>query len=163
MSLAVLPEHRGRGIGARLLDAVSGEAAAAGLSALALDVAADNEAAIRFYVREGFHRVSEAHIPASRRTPALGVVRMERPVVVLLLFALHHKPYEAQGKVLTEAARLSKRRVIVLEDTPMSRADLRWNTFWDKVLNLRHRVPTPCAFRSVDEWEPVFMEHGLGI
>ena len=80
MSLAVLPEHRGRGIGARLLDAVSGEAAAAGLSALALDVASDNEAAIRFYVREGFHRVSEAHIPASRRTPALGVVRMERPV-----------------------------------------------------------------------------------
>jgi len=81
--------------------------------------------------------------------------------VVLLLFALHHNPYEAQGKVLTEAARLTKRRLIVLEDTPMSRADLLWNTFWDKVLNLRHRVPTPLAFRSVEEWVPIFLEHGL--
>jgi hypothetical protein len=43
----------------------------------------------------------------------------------------------------------------------MSRPDLLWNTFWDRTLNLRHRVPTPCAFRSVEEWVPVFLEHGL--
>ena len=82
---------------------------------------------------------------------------------VLLLFALHHNPYEAQSKVLAEAVRLADRRLIVIEDTPTTRVEHVCNVFWDKVLNLRHRVPTPCAFRSVDEWEPVFMEHGLGI
>jgi ubiquinone/menaquinone biosynthesis C-methylase UbiE len=81
--------------------------------------------------------------------------------VVLLLFALHHNPYEAQGKVLAEATRLTRERLIVIEDTPISRVDLACNTFWDKVLNLRHGVPTPCTFRPVEEWLPIFMEHGL--
>ena len=80
---------------------------------------------------------------------------------VLLLFALHHNPYEAQGKVLAEAARLASRRLIVLEDTPMSRVDHVFNVLWDKLLNLRHGVPTPCTFRSVDEWLGVFGEHDL--
>src|SRR6266516_2847079 len=69
--------------------------------------------------------------------------------VVMLLFALHHNPYEAQGKVLAEAARLARRLVIVMEDTPMSRLDHVFNVFWDRVLNLRHGVPTPCTFRTV--------------
>jgi len=81
--------------------------------------------------------------------------------VVLLLFVLHHNPYEAQSKVLAEAARLAARRLIVLEDTPRSRLDLVFNVFWDKVLNLRHRIPTPFTFRSVEEWPAVFMGHGL--
>jgi len=81
--------------------------------------------------------------------------------VVLLLFVLHHNPYEAQSKVLAEAARLFHRRLIVLEDTPRSRTDWRFNVFWDKILNLRHGIPTPFAFRSVEEWLAVFLEHGL--
>ena len=81
--------------------------------------------------------------------------------VVLLLFVLHHNPYDAQGKVLSEATRLAARRVIVLEDTPRSTIDLAFNLFWDKVLNLRHRVPTPFAFRSASEWSTIFLEHGL--
>jgi SAM-dependent methyltransferase len=80
---------------------------------------------------------------------------------VLLLFTLHHNPYEAQSKVLTEAARLASKRLIVLEDTPMNRVDRAFNVFWDKVLNLRHGVPTPFAFRTVSEWLDVFLEHGL--
>lgn len=80
---------------------------------------------------------------------------------VLLLFALHHNPYEAQGKVLAEAARLARRRLIVIEDTPMNRLDHVCNVFWDKVLNLRHGVPTPCTFRSAEEWQTIFMEHEL--
>jgi ubiquinone/menaquinone biosynthesis C-methylase UbiE len=79
----------------------------------------------------------------------------------LLLFVLHHNPYEAQSKVLTEAARLASRRLIVLEDTPEGRVEWGGNVFWDKLLNLRHGVPTPFAFRTRDEWLPVFMEHGL--
>ena len=80
---------------------------------------------------------------------------------VLLLFALHHNPFEAQGKILAEAARLARRRLIVLEDTPMSPVDRVCNVLWDKVLNLRHGVPTPFTFRSVGEWIDVFAEHDL--
>jgi SAM-dependent methyltransferase len=80
---------------------------------------------------------------------------------VLLLFALHHNAYEAQGKVLAEAARLADRRLIVIEDTPFNRLDRAFNVFWDRALNLRHRVPTPLAFRSVEEWLAMFMEHDL--
>jgi hypothetical protein len=82
---------------------------------------------------------------------------------VLLLFALHHNPYEAQSKVLGEAIRLADRRLIVIEDTPTTRVDHVFNVFWDKILNLRHGVPTPLTFRSVDEWREVFMEHGLAV
>lgn len=81
--------------------------------------------------------------------------------VALLLFALHHNPYEAQGKMLAEAARVARGRIIVLEDTPLSAVDRAFNIFWDRLLNLRHGVPTPCAFRGVGEWRAVFMEHGL--
>jgi ubiquinone/menaquinone biosynthesis C-methylase UbiE len=81
--------------------------------------------------------------------------------VVMLLFALHHNPYEAQGKILAEATRLARSRVIVLEDTPRSVMDQAFNVFWDKLLNLRHGVPTPFTFRSVDEWRSVFMGCGL--
>lgn len=80
---------------------------------------------------------------------------------VLLLFALHHNPYESQGKIVVEAARLARRLVIVLEDTPMGPVDRVCNVFWDKVLNLRHGVPTPCTFRTVQEWGDVFAEHDL--
>jgi SAM-dependent methyltransferase len=80
---------------------------------------------------------------------------------VLLLFVLHHNRYEAQSKVLTEAARLAGRRLIVLEDTPEGRIEWACNAFWDKLLNLRHGVPTPVAFRTRDEWLGMFMEHSL--
>jgi ubiquinone/menaquinone biosynthesis C-methylase UbiE len=107
----------------------------------------------------------------SNRRTEFPFIRLEDPFtvpvadgafdVVLLLFALHHNPYEAQGKVLAEAARVAGRRLVVIEDTPMSRADLVFNSFWDVALNLRHGVPTPLTFRSIDEWTAEFMEHGL--
>jgi len=97
-------------------------------------------------------------------------IRMEDPFgldapdrafdTVMLLFALHHNPYEVQGKVLTDATRLAGRRLLVLEDTPQSRVDRAFNVVWDRLLNLRHAVPSPCAFRGVDEWLALFMEHG---
>jgi SAM-dependent methyltransferase len=80
---------------------------------------------------------------------------------VLLLFVLHHNRYEAQSKVLTEAARVAARRLVVLEDTPRGRLEWACNVFWDKLLNLRHGVPTPIAFRTRGEWLGMFMEHGL--
>lgn len=80
---------------------------------------------------------------------------------VLLLFALHHNPWEAQPKVLAEASRLFTRRLVVVEDTPFGMLDRLANTAWDKALNLRHGVPTPFTFRGVGEWLEAFADHGL--
>jgi ubiquinone/menaquinone biosynthesis C-methylase UbiE len=97
--------------------------------------------------------VDPFHVPAADRSFD----------AVLLLFVLHHNQYEEQGKVLAEALRLAERRLIVIEDTPKSRVDWIFNVVWDKVLNLRHATPTPFTYRSVKEWEAVFMEHGLSV
>lgn len=53
-SIAVAPHHRHRGLGRRLVRAALGLARAAGSRWLALEVDADNAAAVRLYRREGF-------------------------------------------------------------------------------------------------------------
>jgi ubiquinone/menaquinone biosynthesis C-methylase UbiE len=94
-------------------------------------------------------------------------VRMTDPLVapfpnrsfdaVLLLFVLHHVArWEDQERLLGEAVRMARRRVLVLEDTPMSRIDRAFNVAWDWVLNLPHGVPTPFTFRSVEGWRELF-------
>jgi ubiquinone/menaquinone biosynthesis C-methylase UbiE len=81
---------------------------------------------------------------------------------VLMLFVLHHVPrWDDQEALLREAARLTRRRLIVVEDTPMSRADRVFNTAWDWALNLRHGVPKPFSFRTVEGWRRVFRREGL--
>ncbi|WP_254768352.1 GNAT family N-acetyltransferase [Salinilacihabitans rarus] len=53
-NLYVDPGHRGRGIGSALLGAVEDALVERGADVLALEVLADNEAARRFYRREGY-------------------------------------------------------------------------------------------------------------
>jgi ribosomal protein S18 acetylase RimI-like enzyme len=53
-SLAVLPSHRGLGIGTRLLDALEAELAATGIRDLILGVLPGNADAIRLYQRRGY-------------------------------------------------------------------------------------------------------------
>jgi ribosomal protein S18 acetylase RimI-like enzyme len=53
-SLAVLPSHRGQGIGTRLLEALENELATIGIRDLILGVLAGNEDAIRLYRRRGY-------------------------------------------------------------------------------------------------------------
>jgi len=57
MTIAVDPDRRGQGHGARLLDGLLGRAEAAGAAHLMLEVRADNEAAIGLYTRYGFAEV----------------------------------------------------------------------------------------------------------
>jgi ribosomal protein S18 acetylase RimI-like enzyme len=52
--LAVLPEHRGSGVGRLLLEEIERRARARGSSKLTLEVHATNEAAMRLYQRFGF-------------------------------------------------------------------------------------------------------------
>lgn len=84
--------------------------------------------------------------------------------VVLLLFVLHHVPvYEDQLRVLREARRISRSRVLLIEDTPFSAVDLAMNIAWDWILNIRHGVPKPFTFRSADKWVEVFGSEGLRV
>ena len=52
--LAVAPDHRGRGVGRRLLEEVERRAVARGSSKITLEVHASNESAIHLYRRFGF-------------------------------------------------------------------------------------------------------------
>lgn len=77
ISLAVAAKSRNQGIGSVLLRRVVEEAIGAGLRSVALDVAADNDGAIRFYEREGFVTITERRGPSRRRLPAFASRRME--------------------------------------------------------------------------------------
>jgi ribosomal-protein-alanine N-acetyltransferase len=56
VSLGVVPERRGAGLGRRLLDAVAAEAAVRGAAQMHLEVAVDNATAVRLYEAGGFAR-----------------------------------------------------------------------------------------------------------
>ena len=56
-NIAVRPEDRGRGLGARLLEEVLAVCRARGVASLYLEVRASNEAAIALYERFGFRDV----------------------------------------------------------------------------------------------------------
>jgi SAM-dependent methyltransferase len=83
---------------------------------------------------------------------------------VIMLFVLHHmERWEDQERLVSEAARVTRRRLLVIEDTPTSRADRWFNVAWDWALNLRHGVPTPFTFRSPQGWRSVFLGNGLEV
>jgi ribosomal protein S18 acetylase RimI-like enzyme len=71
-AMAVVPERRGQGVGRLLLGRVIGETAAQGLRAVALDVDAKNEGAIRLYHRLGFLTMAERN-----GAPGMASIRME--------------------------------------------------------------------------------------
>lgn len=61
-NLSVLPEHRGRGVGSALLEALSGVALAAGKPELYGRTTADRPEAIRFLARRGFREVERMKV-----------------------------------------------------------------------------------------------------
>jgi SAM-dependent methyltransferase len=84
--------------------------------------------------------------------------------VVLLMFVFHHmERLEEQEHLLDEAVRIARQRVIIAEDTPGSMLDRALNTAWDWLLNIRHGVPTPFTFRSVEQWTTLFKERNVSI
>jgi ribosomal-protein-alanine N-acetyltransferase len=56
-NIAVVPDHRRRGLGARLLTALLDDARRRGFTKVGLEVRVDNDAAIALYERFGFRRV----------------------------------------------------------------------------------------------------------
>ena len=110
-------------------------------------------------------------IEFGNRIGGLPYIRLEDPVrlpfadgafdAAMMLVVLHHVPRWAdQERLLSEAARVA-RRLVLIEDTPGSRSERAVNVAWDWLLNLRHGVPKPFTFRTVDGWIDAF--HGLGL
>src|SRR5438874_7284480 len=56
--------------------------------------------------------------------------------VVMLLFVFHHvEPLEDQERLLDEAVRIARQRLVIMEDTPENGLDLVFNKGWDWLLN----------------------------
>jgi ubiquinone/menaquinone biosynthesis C-methylase UbiE len=83
---------------------------------------------------------------------------------VMLLFVFHHvDSFDDQERLLDEAIRVTRSRLIVLEDTPEGAIDLLFNKAWDWLLNRRHGVATPFTFRPAHEWIRLFKERDLSV
>ncbi len=83
--------------------------------------------------------------------------------VCLLVFVLHHAAQPKQ--LLHEVIRVSKRRVIVVEDTPTNRFErFAWNR-WDYFLNHGHHDDIAVAHETVtpEQWRKVFVDTGLAV
>jgi len=84
----------------------------------------------------------------------------------LLVYTLHH--CSEPIRVLREAVRVTRRRLIIIEDTPHSRLSKLNLVFWDVLSNAPTLVVPPgmnmpLNFRSRPSWRGVFAELGLGL
>jgi ubiquinone/menaquinone biosynthesis C-methylase UbiE len=124
--------------------------------------------------RRGIQPTMADLVEYPNRTRAYPFLKLDDPVklpadddafdAVMLLFVLHHMPaWDDQERLVEEVARVASRRVILIEDTPLSRIDRAFNVAWDWVLNRRHGVPTPFTFRDVAGWRAVFGRAGLAV
>lgn len=59
IAVAIVPEHRGRGVGDALLRALKNVAGSQGFASLSLSVQRGNPGAVRLYERHGFRKLSE--------------------------------------------------------------------------------------------------------
>lgn len=80
----------------------------------------------------------------------------------LLLLTLHH--CHDPERVLDEALRVTRHRLIVTESVFRNRADRLWLVLLDRRLNARRHggaMNTPLKFRTSDEWRALFAARGL--
>jgi ribosomal protein S18 acetylase RimI-like enzyme len=70
-AMAVLPEHRGQGLGRRFIELAKGQAGDNGFDALSLHVFEGNEGARRLYQRCGFEILDRVPIPDALGLPHL--------------------------------------------------------------------------------------------
>jgi ribosomal-protein-alanine N-acetyltransferase len=78
LTLAVAPEHRRRGLGGALLEAMASRARRAGAKALFLEVARDNDAGLALYQTAGFTEVGVRRAYYSRPTGAMDALVLRR-------------------------------------------------------------------------------------
>lgn len=83
--------------------------------------------------------------------------------VVCLNFVLHHVPDHKKVALLREAARVSRRLLFVLEDTPRNPIDRLIAHIHGLGYKLKIGSPEAYGFYRQDEWEALFRDHGLEI
>ena len=123
------------------------------------------------YLKEAGRRVSGCDIKDHRKHkdfPFKLTERIKAPFkdesfdAVILAFVLHHCAKD-QEKVLREAVRVARKKVIVLEDVPNSGTEEAWVRALDIVCNLPHGVQTNMVYHSEKGWERVFNDAGLEV
>lgn len=79
--------------------------------------------------------------------------------VSYLSFVLHHAEHPVE--LIKEAIRVTKKRIIIIEDTPKNIFDRAFDAYhgwsFNKFFKLRH----PCVFRTIKEWEEIFDSLGI--
>ncbi|MHB8586704.1 MAG: class I SAM-dependent methyltransferase [Thermoplasmatota archaeon] len=81
---------------------------------------------------------------------------------VSFFFVLHHVDESTQRSLLQMATQIltNDGQILLLEDTPLTRADRDDTERWDRWMNLEV-TPEPHLHRSPDEWRGLFQEVGL--
>jgi len=85
---------------------------------------------------------------------------------VLLIFTLHH--CQSPLKVLEEAKRVTKDKIIVIEDIPTSWLNRIFLCFWDIIFNLISVIKPPGEniafnFKTIPQWQKTFNDLQLKI
>lgn len=81
--------------------------------------------------------------------------------IALIIQVLHH--CEDPIPVLKEAKRITKNKIIILEDVCTSFIHKIIACAYDFIMNIRHPVKTPFNFKREEEWTEIFKELNLKI
>jgi ubiquinone/menaquinone biosynthesis C-methylase UbiE len=79
--------------------------------------------------------------------------------VTLLVFVLHHS--QNQEEILRESARVTRKRIVVVEDTPRNAFELTVDKLCDSLMSMQHGFATPATYRKIGEWKSIFGKLGL--
>lgn len=82
--------------------------------------------------------------------------------VVLLSYVLHHAGRN-QERLLTEAKRVCRGKIIIYEDEVLLGAKDLFSLAHGKVYNWLYQTTTPCKHHSIGEWIAIFEKNGLKV
>jgi ubiquinone/menaquinone biosynthesis C-methylase UbiE len=83
---------------------------------------------------------------------------------VMMMFMLHHmESFDQQEQILREALRVTRKRIVILEDTAVGFIERLANRAFDYLLNAPHGVPTPFTFRSTNAWRETLERIGFHV
>ena len=80
---------------------------------------------------------------------------------VLIIQTLHH--CDDPIRILKESVRVSKKKIIILEDVYINPLHRIITSGYDYLMNFRHAVNTPFNFKKEEEWITVFKKLNLNI
>ena len=83
--------------------------------------------------------------------------------VVVLAFVLHHVPNAHKPRLVSEARRVCKRTLVVVEDTPRNRVDRFFNRRHGEAYRRSIGSAADFGFYSQLEWEAFFAHEGLAV